>query len=144
MDATTGVRFHAGELLLSVLFRAAQVLLFGISRRTLSIWNTLLLVEVTFHHSNIGLPERVDRWLSKVVVTPRLHGIHHSVVPDELNSNWSSGLAVWDLLHGTLRRAVGRPDSEIDIGVAELRRPAQVGLPQLAAMPLDNRLPPPP
>ena len=144
MDATTGVRFHAGELLISVLFRAAQVLLFGISRRALSIWNTLLLVEVTFHHSNIGLPERVDRWVSKLVVTPRLHGIHHSVEPDELNSNWSSGLAVWDLLHGTLRRAAARPDAAVDIGVAELRRPEQVGLLKLAAMPFDDRLPPPP
>ncbi len=144
MDATTGVRFHAGELLISVGFRSAQIVLFGVSRRALSVWYTLLLVEVTFHHSNVGLPGRVDRWVSKLVMTPRLHGIHHSVVPDELNSNWSSGLTVWDRLHGTFRRTAARPDAEVDIGVAELRRPDQVRLPRLATMPFDNRLPPPP
>ena len=142
MDGTTGLRFHAGELLISVLFRSAQVVLFGVSRRALSVWNALLLAEVTFHHSNIGLPARVERIIAKVLVTPRLHGIHHSVAPEELNSNWSSGLTIWDRLHGTFRRSAGRADAAIEIGVAELRRPDQVRLARLATMPFDRAAPP--
>ena len=144
MDASTGIRFHAGELLISVLFRAAQVLLFGISRRALSLWNTLLLVEVMFHHSNIGLPESVERRLSKVIVTPPLHGIHHSLVPDEVNSNWSSGLTVWDWLHGTFRRTARQADDVLDLGVPELQEPGEVGFGRLMTMPFDGSLPPPP
>ena len=144
MDATTGIRFHAGELLISILFRAAQVTLFGVSRRALSIWNTLLLAEVTFHHSNVALPESVERRIGALLVTPRMHGIHHSTVPDELNSNWSSGLTIWDHLHGTFRRRAARPDRHIDIGVAELRRPDQVRLAKLVGLPFDGSLPPPP
>lgn len=141
MDASTGIRFHAGEMLISVLFRAAQVRLFGISRRALSLWNTLLLIEVMFHHSNVELPERTERWLSKLIVTPRLHGIHHSLIPDELNSNWSSGLTLWDHLHRTYRRSAREGDGWLDIGVAELREPGQVTLPKLLAMPFDDSLP---
>jgi sterol desaturase/sphingolipid hydroxylase (fatty acid hydroxylase superfamily) len=54
--------------------------------------------------------------LARIVITPRLHGIHHSIVPEEVNSNWSSGLTVWDWLHGTLR--TDAPQERIVIGVA--------------------------
>jgi len=144
MNASTGLRFHFGEILISVLFRTAQVLVFGISRRALSIWSTLLLVEVMFHHSNIGLPRAIERWLSKLVVTPRLHGIHHSLEPDEVNSNWSSGLTIWDWLHGTFRKHARQDDAMLDIGVPELREPRQVRFSQLITLPLtaDRVLPP--
>ncbi|HEV7298022.1 MAG TPA: sterol desaturase family protein [Tepidisphaeraceae bacterium] len=144
MNASTGLRFHFGEILISVLFRAAQVLVFGISRRALSIWGTLLLIEVMFHHSNIGLPRATERWLSKLIVTPRLHGIHHSLEPDEVNSNWSSGLTIWDWLHGTFRRHPKLDDALLDIGVPELREPRQVTLGKLITLPVaDNRALPP-
>jgi sterol desaturase/sphingolipid hydroxylase (fatty acid hydroxylase superfamily) len=48
-------------------------------------------------------------------VTPRLHGIHHSIAPEQVNSNWSSGLTVWDWIHKTLRTEVRQED--IVIGV---------------------------
>lgn len=144
MDASTGLRFHAGELLLSVVFRAAQVLLFGVSRRALSIWNTLLLLAILFHHSNVFLPEQIEKWVSKLIVTPRLHGVHHSIDTDEVNSNWSSGLTLWDWLHGTYRQSPRQSDDMLELGVPELRQPIQVVLPKLLTMPFDNSLPPPP
>src|SRR5204862_7114387 len=58
---------------------------------TFSIWNAWLISESMFHHSNVELPYGVGRWLCKIIVTLRMHGIHHGVVPEELNSNWSSG-----------------------------------------------------
>ena len=66
-----------------------------------------------------------------------MHGIHHSIRQAEQDSNWSSGLTLWDWLHGTLRRDV--PQEQITIGVAELRDPAQVTLPKLLAMPFRQR-----
>ena len=133
LDATTALRFHFGEMALSAGWRAAQVAAIGVSPRALSVWYTLLLPEVMFHHSNVELPPRVERWLRLLVVTPRMHGIHHSVVEDEVNSNWSSGLTVWDYLHRTLR--LGTPQEQITIGVPELRHPSQVTLPRLVVMP---------
>src|SRR5205085_4254345 len=119
--------------------RAAQVLLLGISPRALRLWQTLTLVEVMFHHSNVELPVEVERWLSKVIVTPRMHGIHHSIIQEETDSNWSSGLTVWDWLHGTLRLNV--PQDEISIGVPAYRDPAEVTLPHLLAMPFGKQRP---
>lgn len=133
VDASTAVRFHFGEMIASVTWRAIQILVIGVTARVLSLWNTLLIVEVMFHHSNVELPRRIERWLGTLVVTPRMHGIHHSVRRSEQDSNWSSGLTLWDWLHGTLRRDV-RQD-RITIGVAELRESQQVTLPKLVVMP---------
>jgi sterol desaturase/sphingolipid hydroxylase (fatty acid hydroxylase superfamily) len=115
LDVSTGIRFHPGEMALSAIFRAAQVRILGVNDEALRLWQRLLLVSILFHHSNLRLPEAADRALAKTIVTPRMHGIHHSNREEETNSNWSSLLSWWDWLHGTIR--LDRPQSEITIGV---------------------------
>jgi sterol desaturase/sphingolipid hydroxylase (fatty acid hydroxylase superfamily) len=139
MDASTALRFHFSELALSVPWRAGQIVLIGVSPFSLSIWQTFLMLSILLHHSNVELPSAVERWLGRLLVTPRMHGIHHSVVQAETNSNWSSGLTLWDWLHGTLRRDV--PQKEITIGVPAYRAPEDVILPKILAMPFKSQRP---
>lgn len=133
MDASTALRFHFGELLLSVPWRAAQVRLLGISPLGLALWQTVTLMEIMFHHSNLRLPFPLERRLCRVIVTPRMHGIHHSVVDVETDSNWSTIFSWPDYLHGTLRLNV--PQQMITIGVASCQRPEQVTLPRILELP---------
>ena len=133
LDVSTALRFHFGELLASVPWRAAQILVIGASPRALGVWNGLTGLSVMFHHSNVRLALPIERRLSRVIVTPRLHGIHHSIVAEEQDSNWSSGLTLWDRLHGTYRANV--PQDDITIGVAALRDPADVTLAKSLIMP---------
>jgi sterol desaturase/sphingolipid hydroxylase (fatty acid hydroxylase superfamily) len=137
LDATTALRFHFGELVLSVPWRAGQILAIGVSPLALSIWQTLLLVSILFHHSNLRLPLDTERCLNWLVVTPRMHGIHHSIAREETNSNWSSGLVIWDRLHGTLHLNV--PQNEITIGVPEYREPEDVELIKILTMPFGEQ-----
>jgi sterol desaturase/sphingolipid hydroxylase (fatty acid hydroxylase superfamily) len=137
MDASTALRFHFGEMVLSVPWRAAQVLVIGASPLALSVWQTATLVEILFHHSNVELPVSLERWLCRLIVTPRMHGIHHSIVPEETGSNWSSGLTVWDWLHGTLQLDVA--EDEIVIGVPAYRQPNEVTLPNVLTMPFEEQ-----
>jgi sterol desaturase/sphingolipid hydroxylase (fatty acid hydroxylase superfamily) len=137
MDASTAIRFHFGEFVLGVPYRALQVALIGVGPQALALWQRLTLVEVLFHHSNLRLAPAVERQLVRLIVTPRMHGIHHSVVPGEMNANWSSGLTVWDRLHGTLTLNV--PQAAVEIGVPEHRRPEEVTLPRLVAMPFGRQ-----
>src|SRR5579884_47801 len=116
MDASTALRFHFGEMTLSLGFRAGQVALIGVSPFTIASWQLFLFLCILFHHSNVRLPLAWERRLGWFVVSPRLHGIHHSIAPEQVNSNWSSGLTVWDWLHKTLRTEVKQDD--IVIGVA--------------------------
>lgn len=139
LDASTALRFHFAELALSVPWRAAQVLVIGVSPLSLSAWQALLFLSILFHHSNVRLPPAAERRLARLVVTPRMHGIHHSVVKEETNSNWSSGLTVWDRLHGTLRLDV--PQAAVVVGVPAYREPDEVTLPKILAMPFGEERP---
>jgi len=140
MDATTAVRFHFAEMVLSVPWRAGQIVLIGTSPFALWLWQTLTLIEILFHHSNVELPFRVERWLCRLIVTPRMHGIHHSIVQEETDSNWSTIFSFPDALHGTLRLNV--PQQEVTIGVAAYQDPAELTLGKIVAMPITHDRPP--
>jgi sterol desaturase/sphingolipid hydroxylase (fatty acid hydroxylase superfamily) len=133
LDASTALRFHFGEMALTIPFRALQVVVAGADPFSLWLWEALLFVSILFHHSNTRLPVALERALVRLVVTPRMHGIHHSDRRAETDSNWSSLLSVWDLLHRTLRLDV--PQQEIVIGVPAYARPEDVTLGKSLAMP---------
>jgi sterol desaturase/sphingolipid hydroxylase (fatty acid hydroxylase superfamily) len=138
LDASTALRFHAAEIVVSVPWRAAQVVLLGVSTFAFTTWQTALLLSTLFHHANVRLPVRFERWLNHLVVTPRMHGIHHSTVREETDANWSSGLTLWDRLHGTLRLNV--PQDAVTIGVPAYQG-ADVVLPRLFALPFVRQPP---
>lgn len=133
LDATTALRFHAADMAISAPYRAAQVALLGVSPRALTVWQGWFFFAIWFHHSNLKLPARWERVLARFVTTPRMHGIHHSTVRDETDSNWSSGFAFWDHLHGTFRLDV--PQEAIAIGVPGYRDPAELGIAPSLRMP---------
>ena len=89
LDVSTALRFHVGELLLSCGWRAAQVAAIGPPTALVLAFELVFGAATAFHHSNWCLPPAVDRALASLVVTPRLHGIHHSTLEAETNSNWS-------------------------------------------------------
>lgn len=133
LDVSTALRFHFGEFLASVPWRLAQVLLIGVDRRRLALWQKLTLAEVLFHHADLRLPLGLERWLARLIVTPRLHGVHHSTRAEERDSNFSSGLALWDTVHGTGHAMV--PQREIVIGVPPYRETRQVTLARTLLLP---------
>lgn len=139
MDASTALRFHFGELAISVLWRAVQICLIGVCPRALAIWQTALLMEIMFHHSNVKLPLPLEDWLGRIIVTPRMHAIHHSIRERETNSNWSSGLTIWDWLHGTLRTR--QTDRQVTIGIPAYRNSDDVTLSKILQMPFSRQRP---
>jgi sterol desaturase/sphingolipid hydroxylase (fatty acid hydroxylase superfamily) len=133
MDATTALRFHFGEITISVLFRALQISAIGPTPKTVAVWQVFVFLCILFHHSNVRLPAAMERKIARVFITPRLHGIHHSIAPEQVNSNWSSGLSIWDWLHATLRTEP--PQDEITIGVPGFLAEDQVTLGKSVMLP---------
>ena len=116
LDVSTGFRFHFGEVAMSAAFRVVQVLLIGISMPAFAVYELVFQANTLFHHSNLRLPIRLERLLNKVLVTPRMHGIHHSQVQRETNSNYGVVFPWWDRVHRTL--GLNIPQAEIAIGIA--------------------------
>lgn len=127
MDASTALRFHFGELALSILVRAMQMILIGVDPYSLWLWQTILFGAILFHHANLRLPMPMEQVLVRFVVTPRMHGIHHSNRFEETNSNWSSLLSIWDVLHRTFRFDVRQEDIVIGVPAYDDQREVTIG-----------------
>ena len=115
LDVSTSFRFHFGEVALSCGFRFLQIILIGPTFSVFLVYETVFQLGTFFHHSNVRLPLRFERYLNFLIVTPRMHNIHHSQVKEETNSNFSVVFRVWDTLHRSLR--LGIPETQIKIGV---------------------------
>jgi sterol desaturase/sphingolipid hydroxylase (fatty acid hydroxylase superfamily) len=133
LDVTTAFRFHLVEVGFSAGFRAAQVLLIGPSLLAYAIYELAFQLGTLFHHSNVRLPIAVERTLNLMVVTPRMHGIHHSDIREENLANFGVVFSCWDRLHRTLCMNV--PQSEVAIGIPGYAEPRDNALLSALAMP---------
>lgn len=133
LDASTALRFHFGEHALSTLYRCAQIAILGASPLAVWTWQLILFASVLFHHANVALPIAWERRLVRLIVTPRMHGIHHSERFHETDSNWSSLLSWWDYLHRTL--VLNVPQQSVRIGIPAFHDPRDVTLGRAIAIP---------
>ncbi len=139
MDVSTAWRFHAGENLASLPYRGAAVALLGVPAPLVLFYEVVFEGCTAFHHANLRLPYQVERRLCQLLVTPRMHGIHHSIVAQETNSNFSVIFSWWDRLHRTLRLNV--PQQELTIGVPAYRSLAEQSLLFLFLLPFGKLRP---
>ncbi len=135
-DVTTGLRFHPVEILLSMGIKLAVVFLLGAPAVAVLLFEVLLNATAMFNHSNVRLPPAVDRWLRWIVVTPDMHRVHHSIDPDETNSNFGFNLTGWDHLFGTYRAQPGQGHEGMTIGLAQFRTRRDLWLDQMLIQPL--------
>lgn len=101
LNVSSALRFHFLEVLMGHLFKLPFLFLLGIPVEALLLYDVIFNINVYFHHSNIKINKRLDLLLSKVIVTPYIHRIHHSLKWKETNSNFSSFLIIWDKFFGT-------------------------------------------
>ena len=120
LDCSSAVRFHLGEMLLSTALRLAVIPLLVIPLKDLVLYELILEPVIILHHSNIALPERWDRIMRLLVVSPNMHRVHHSNIPTETNSNYASIFSFWDRLCGTY---VKRNVPSIRFGLKEFQDP---------------------
>ena len=116
MDASTGLRFHFGEVALSAVTRAAFLFVLGLELWQVVLYEAIMTPLVLLHHSNVNLG-KIDDWMRTVIVSPNMHRVHHSRKFEEFNSNFSIVLSIWDRLFGTYN---GRRDVEkIKLGLKD-------------------------
>jgi sterol desaturase/sphingolipid hydroxylase (fatty acid hydroxylase superfamily) len=135
-DVTTGLRFHPVEILLSMGIKLAMVMALGPPAVAVLIFEVLLNATAMFNHSNIRLPMLVDRFLRLIVVTPDMHRVHHSVIPEETNSNFGFNLPWWDKLLGTYKAQPKAGHEEMSIGIEQFRTTRDLWLDRMLVQPV--------
>ncbi|TNF69945.1 MAG: sterol desaturase family protein [Gammaproteobacteria bacterium] len=125
IDVTTGLRFHPGEIILSLLIKFAAIIFIGAPAVSVLLFEVILNATSMFNHSNIHLNRLFDKLLRSFIVTPDMHRIHHSVITKETNSNYGFNLSIWDRLFGTYRKQPKKGHQQMQIGLAPYRNPHQ-------------------
>ena len=134
-DVTTGARFHPIEILLSMGIKLAVVAALGPPALGVLIFEVLLNATSMFNHANLNIPLGVDRVLRRLVVTPDMHRVHHSVLPAETNSNFGFNLPWWDRLFGTYRAQPEAGHAAMTIGIEQFRGHRDLRLDRMLVQP---------
>jgi sterol desaturase/sphingolipid hydroxylase (fatty acid hydroxylase superfamily) len=96
LNVSTAFRIHIGEMVVTTLLKACYIILLGIDKTVVFAYETVYPLFVMFHHANIAFPG--EKWLGQLIVTPRLHRVHHSRERSEHDSNYGAILSIWDRL----------------------------------------------
>lgn len=121
-DVITALRFHPGELLLSLAWKGAIVVALGLPPEFVIWYEVILNLGAMFNHSNLKLPPAVDRYLRYLVVTPDMHRVHHSTEHDEANRNFGFFLPWWDRLFSLYQDQPAARHDQMAIGQADWRQ----------------------
>jgi len=135
-DVTTGLRFHPGEIVVSMVIKFAAVLAFGAPPLAVLMFEVLLNATSMFNHGNVRLPSRLDHLLRAVVVTPEMHRVHHSIDRQETDSNFGFNLPWWDRLFGTYCAQPALGHLRMTLGIDRFRDPRELWLHRMLLQPL--------
>lgn len=135
IDVTTGARFHPIEILLSMWIKIAIVVSFGISPIAVLIFEIILNASAMFNHSNAKLPLKLDAILRKLIVTPDMHRVHHSVITKETHSNFGFFLSIWDRIFSTYRAQPTLGHDKVQIGIPLFRTSREQWLDKMLSQP---------
>lgn len=138
-DATTAVRFHPLEILLSMLYKAVCIVLIGGHPEAIIAFEIILNGAATFNHSNVNIPDKVDKVLSWFIITPDMHRIHHSAERIETDSNYGFSVSCWDRLCKTYTAKPKLPQTSMIIGLDTYRKQDELGFMQCLHIPFKTQ-----
>lgn len=128
MDVTTAIRFHPVEIALSMLLKIGVVYLLGPAALAVILFEIILNGTAMFNHANIRLPLWLDAIVRRVLVTPDMHRVHHSIHRHEHDSNYGFALSVWDRMFGTYTAQPKDGHDKMTVGLEwQDDRPARLG-----------------
>ncbi len=140
-DVTTGLRFHPGEIVVSMLIKLAAIPLIGASPIAVLVFEVVLNATSMFNHGNVRLPEPLDRVLRLFLVTPDMHRVHHSIDRRETDSNFGFNVPWWDRLFGTYRAQPALGHDRMTLGIDRFREPRELWLDRMLSQPLRREAP---
>ena len=138
-DVTTGARFHPLEIMVSMAIKLMVIAALGPPAVAVLVFEVLLNVLAMFNHANARLPLGLDRVLRRVIVTPDMHRVHHSVIPQEANSNFGFNLSLWDRALGTYCAQPAAGHQEMGIGIDQFRSADELRLGRMLAQPFKGQ-----
>jgi sterol desaturase/sphingolipid hydroxylase (fatty acid hydroxylase superfamily) len=139
VDVTTGTRFHPAEMVILTVVKSVAIILLGAPVFGAFMFEAVLSSVLLFEHSNISLPAPLEKFLRLFIVTPEMHRIHHSVLPDEHNRNFGFNFSWWDRLLGTYRAQPKNSQGQMALGLDIFDDPQFLKADQMLLQPFLDR-----
>lgn len=134
-DASTAVRFHPLEIMISMVYKVACIFLIGADPVAVIAFEIILNGTATFNHSNVNIPIHIDKYLRWFLITPDTHRIHHSTVQSETDSNYGFSISLWDRLFKTYEAEPKKTQTTLNIGLSQYRKQDELGFVELLLLP---------
>lgn len=115
LDTTSAIRFHFGEIFFATILRVVVIALFAVPFSSIVLFEIMVLVFTFFHHSNIALPSRIENALSRIIITPSIHWVHHHAIRKDTDSNYGTIFSFWDRMFHTKSPTVRFQDMKIGV-----------------------------
>jgi sterol desaturase/sphingolipid hydroxylase (fatty acid hydroxylase superfamily) len=138
LDLTTGLRFHPIEPLIGQGFMMITIALLGLPPSAFAAYGLIVIVQDFFDHANVQVPEKLNRALGLVFITPAMHHMHHSDQVQEQNANFGTIFSFWDRLFGTCNAVTASVAQQTRCGVAEIANGSEMNAVSLLALPFRN------
>jgi sterol desaturase/sphingolipid hydroxylase (fatty acid hydroxylase superfamily) len=139
LDVTSGARFHPAEMLLSMLIKLTVIAIIGAPATAVFLFELILSSAALFNHANFALPTALDRLIRRIIVTPDMHRIHHSILTHEMNSNYGFNLSVWDRLFRTYTENPEQGQATMTLGLAATQTIEAQRIDKMLLEPLQER-----
>ncbi|MCP4278188.1 MAG: sterol desaturase family protein [Gammaproteobacteria bacterium] len=136
LDVTTGTRFHPVEMLLSMLIKLMVITIIGAPATAVLLFELILSSAALFNHANFALPAFLDRIMRLLIVTPDMHRVHHSILTDEMNSNYGFNLSIWDRIFRTYKAEPVQGQMNMTLGLATTQTAAAQRINKMLMEPL--------
>jgi sterol desaturase/sphingolipid hydroxylase (fatty acid hydroxylase superfamily) len=118
-------------VVLSACVRGVVIVVFDLPLASVLLFEAVVLASAIFHHSDAKLPTRLEAALSRVIITPSIHWIHHHAKRADTDSSYGTLFSFWDRLFRSSSRT--RRFAAMPVGVEGMR---DRSLPRLLATPL--------
>lgn len=122
VDTTTANRHHPGESVFRFVFTTIAVFIVGAPMWMVFLYQTLSVILTQFNHSNVRMPEWLDRTLVWVICTPNMHRVHHHYRLPYTDTNFGNIFSIWDRIFGTYIEA---PNEKLKYGVDTFMAPEE-------------------
>ena len=138
VDVSTAFRHHPFEGLVSILPLLPLSFLFNNAIEALLLYRAWDLVMTVFTHVNVGIPQPLERWLLRVVVTPNFHRTHHFSDKQFTDSNYGATVPWFDFMFKTYRKTTADQQRSLAMGLG-LSEADSIRLDKLLLAPLKTQ-----
>ncbi|MCP9768350.1 sterol desaturase family protein [Lacihabitans sp. LS3-19] len=101
LNVSTSLREHPMETTIRLSHYMLAVWFLGPFVWIISLHQFVQVVSKIIIHSNWRLPDKIDKYISYLILTPNMHHVHHHEKQPYTDSNYGDLFSVWDRLFGT-------------------------------------------